>query len=224
MKTENLGRINSLRLAVGAALALCAAATSAAPVISNIVGGSSFPAFNGTNQTVGWAFTVAPGAGVTVTDLGFFDSTPATDLSQTHQVGIWDLVGTLLGSATVQTNGSLVGAFRYAAATPFSLAGGGSYVIGGAITSPFTDVYVSGVTSFDIDPLFTYAGAARSDSSSGFAAPLTVTANTGGRFGPNFQFTENRGNSVPEPSTLWVVMMGLGVLGAGRLYGKATVA
>ncbi len=33
--------------------------------------------------------------------------------------------------------------------------------------------------------------------------PSTVTANTGGRFGPNFDFTDNAtATTIPEPTTL----------------------
>jgi hypothetical protein len=203
------------RFAAAASLALASTMATAGPAIVGLSGGSNFPAFNGTNQTIGWRFTVAAGGGITVTDLGWWDASPATPLGQDHQVGIWDLAGALLGSVTVLTNSSLSGAFRYEAITPIALAGGGSYVIGGAITSPFLDVY-SNSTTVTTDPLITFNEAARNGSSGGFSAPLTFSAGNG-RFGPNFEFTANDSTPVPEPGTALLMMLaGVGMVAASR--------
>lgn len=218
MKTGTPFRLKSHRLVAAASLALCSAIASAMPAVLSFSGGSNFPAFNGTNQTIGWQFTVAAGNGVTVNQLGWWDSTPATPLAQTHQVGIWNLAGVLLGSTTVLTNSALSGEFRYEDVTPIVLAAGSSYLIGGSVTSPFSDVYsVPGALA--MDSMIEFDGAARNGSAQGFSVPTTVTSGNG-RFGPNFQFTVNSGNSVPEPGTAWILLTGLGLLGVRSLRAR----
>jgi hypothetical protein len=105
--------------------------------VTGVAGGSVFGSFNGSDQTIGWTFSTA--TDITVTELGFFDQTPADPLSQTHEVGIWDASGTLLASITVGTNDPLDGSFRYHTITPFDLVSGITYFIGAAITSPFSE-------------------------------------------------------------------------------------
>lgn len=92
------------------------------------------------------------------------------------------------------------------------LTGGESYLIGGDITAPFSDVY-NIPNSVVTDALITITGAARNGSSGGFSAPSTVTAGNG-RFGPNFEFTVNATdpNTVPEPSALLIAFTGLGLM------------
>jgi len=187
--------------------------------VVSFTGFSSYPNYDGTNDTIGWEFTVAPGAGITVDSLGWLDTTPGTPLGQSHEVGIWNLSGQLLGSTTVQTTDPLTGSFRYDAVTPFVLAAGTTYVIGGEDSSPFSDYYESGASSITVDPAIVFDGAAVTAARAGFAAPLIVTAGDNGRFGPNFDFTSNVvvTSSVPEPSPLWLCMAGLGMLALVRM-------
>jgi Domain of unknown function (DUF4082) len=155
------------------------------PAIQGFSGGSNFPAFNGTDQTIGWSFVANDD--LSVTALGFYDQTPATDLSQSHLVGLWTADGNLLASTTIQTNSVLTGSFRYEDIALVNLLAGTSYVIGAAITSPYSDVYTvpgSVTTASEI----TLINSARNGSSQGFSFPSTLTSGNG-RIGPNFQFT-----------------------------------
>ncbi len=213
-------KFSSRSVVLAATLALASTVASAA-AITSFSGGSDFPAFNGTNQTIGWQFTVASSVDLTVTSLGFWDLTPASPLGQSHEVGIWTGDGALLlGSVTVQTNSALSGAFRYEAVTPFELTAGLSYLIGAAITSPFSDAYTIPATVLT-DPAITLTGSARNGSSGGFSAPTTVTAGNG-RFGPNFEFTLDQVGQVPEPSALLITLTGLGLMAAVRRSKRAS--
>jgi len=69
-------------------------------------------AFYNYNSTLGWSFSVS--IPVDVTALGYFDATGG-GLHDAHPVGIFDVAGNLLTSATVPmgTAGSLQGGFRF---------------------------------------------------------------------------------------------------------------
>jgi len=153
--------------------------------LQGLTGGSNFPSYNGTDQTIGWSFVANDN--LVVSSLGFYDISPADDLSQSHMVGLWTLTGDLLGSTTVQTNSALIGSFRYENITPVNLLAGVTYIIGAEITSPYSDYYtIPG--SITTDPEITLTDSARNGSSQGFSIPSTLTAGNG-RIGPNFQFT-----------------------------------
>ena len=184
-------------------MAMVGAAKATTIALQGFSGGSSFPAFNGTDQTLGWSFT--PTSNISVTELGFWDSTPGTPLGQTHQVGLWTTGGTLLASTTIQTTSPLFGEFRFEAITSVALTAGISYLIGATYYGPFLDIYRSSASSITMASEITFNGAARSGSSSGFAAPTTVTAGNG-RFGPNFEFTNT--SAVPEPASLGLFSIG----------------
>ena len=87
------------------------------------------------DNVFGWRFT--PAADISVTALGYFDSTTltggtGTGLLQSHDVGIYSSTGTLLASATVPsgTAGSLVNHFRFVDLTsPVTLGGGQTYMM-----------------------------------------------------------------------------------------------
>ena len=181
----------------------------ASVALQSFTGGSLFTDVNGTNMTVGWSFTANDN--LSVTSLGLWDETPADPLAQTHQVGLWSSTGTLLGSATIQTNSPLTGSFRYAAIAPVALTSGLTYFLGSEISNPFSDRYTSSASSIVTAPEITFLGAARNNSAGGFSFP-SITTSVNGRFGPNFQF-QVVSASVPEPTST-LSFLALGTLGA----------
>jgi hypothetical protein len=181
----------------------------ASVALQSFTGGSLFTDVNGTNMTVGWSF--AANDNLSVTSLGLWDETPADPLAQTHQVGLWSSTGTLLGSATIQTNSPLTGSFRYAAIAPVALTSGLTYFLGSEISNPFSDRYTSSASSIVTAPEITFLGAARNNSAGGFSFP-SITTSVNGRFGPNFQF-QVVSASVPEPTST-LSFLALGTLGA----------
>ena len=181
----------------------------ASVALQSFTGGSVFNSFDTTNMTVGWSFTANDN--LSVTSLGLWDETPADPLAQTHQVGLWSSTGTLLGSATIQTNSPLTGSFRYAAIAPVALTSGLTYFLGSEVSSPFSDRYTSSASSIVTAPEITFLGTARNNSAGGFSFP-SITGSANGRFGPNFQF-QVVPTSVPEPSSI-IGLAALGTLGA----------
>ncbi len=177
--------------------------------LQSFTGGTAFGSFDVTNMTVGWSFTANDH--LSVTSLGLWDETPADPLAQTHQVGLWSSTGTLLGSATIQTNSPLTGSFRYAAIAPVALTSGLTYFLGSEISDPFSDLYTNSASSIVTAPEITFLGTARNDSAGGFSFP-SITGSDNGRFGPNFQF-QVVSASVPEPTST-LGLLALGTLGA----------
>lgn len=165
--------------------------------------------------TLGWQFsTTSP---ITVTWLGVSFFQP---LAESHDVGIWDSTGTLMGSATVAAGacGFQVNQFCYAL-TNFTLPAGtydlGAVWLDGADPMLFP---TTPVINFATAPAITYiqndfiAGATLTD-------PTNHTAPPPGYFGPNFLFTTA---TVPEPGTM--IMFGSGVIGlAGVIRRKLSL-
>ncbi|MCU0647308.1 MAG: PEP-CTERM sorting domain-containing protein [Gemmatimonadaceae bacterium] len=194
--------------AINAAIAVPSHAQSTGVV--SFTNGSIFSAFD-TDETVGWQFRTGASA-LTVTALGWWDETPTTPLAATHQVGIWTATGSLLGSTTVLTTSTLLNGFRYVNVTPILLAANSTFLVGGRDLVGDGDNYVTSVGSLVTGAGVTFTGAARSDNGTGFTAPTIITANTGGRFGANFQYVTTT-TVIPEPSTYALVATGLVALG-----------
>jgi len=135
----------------------------------------------------------------------------ANGFSNSHQVGIWDTSSNLLASATIPagTSAALIGPdnFRFVAlGAPVTL-GTGSYLIGAHYLVGDADS-IAQDTPVGAPGFITYAGPRLSGT--GFAAPTSVSAATGGAFGPNFEFQPTAA-AVPEPLTL--VIWSVGALG-----------
>ncbi len=204
-----------LRLAaIGAVLVTGATAAQADTGVISFTGGSSFASYNGTDMTIGFQFSTANA--IDVTGLGWYAASGTTNSS--HEVGIWDTNGTLLGSTTVTPGATGADDFRFASVSTISLAAG-DYFIGGEITSPFSDPYKTSVANLVTGTGITFFDAARSGTSSGFSFPST-TSGGDGRFGPNFEFTAA---GTPEPGTWAMLIAGFVAIGGMTRHRRRSV-
>lgn len=151
------------------------------------------------NQSVGWQFDVV--SPIVVTALGWFDS-GADGLSVSHTIGIWASNGQLLASAVVPagTSASLDGQFRVVPITPFTLAAGSGYIVGGENFSSSTDRLVANATQ-TVDPHLSYVHPTFANLDAGFTRPTMVSMQSSGFYGPSF-------STVPEPSSFLLVTVG----------------
>ncbi|WP_193743232.1 PEPxxWA-CTERM sorting domain-containing protein [Sandarakinorhabdus sp. AAP62] len=205
------------KILLAASMLLVAVPAMATNAVTSFTTGSVFTGFS-SDETVGWKFSTA--SAIKVTALGWWVQNER--LAASHQVGIWSSTGTLLGSTTVTPGAPTDGVWRFAAASPFTLAAG-DYFIGGRDLTGDGDNYTSSVGSLTLAAGISFLGSARSSNASGFAFPSIVTANSGGRFGPNFQFSDATG-AVPEPASWAMLIAGFGLVGAVARRRRVAVA
>lgn len=191
--------LRTLSVAFGLATALLGAAAAHADSVAY-----KFDDLTGTQLgngpfTLGSVFTT--NSAITVTSLGVFDDSQ-DGLGESHEVGLWDGVGNLLASTTVQsgTVDPLTAQFRYASIAPVTLASGETYTIGAVWNNNIDSLLGSGLgdpTGFSTDPAISFV-----DSQyvlGGLLADPNTSGGGTGYFGPNFQFTT--ANAVPELGT-----------------------
>lgn len=150
--------------------------------------------FGFTNGQWSLGFQFATGAqGGRVSQLGFWDD-GANGLTQSHNVGIYNMSGTLLASTTI-TNANALGAdgFRYGNIADLILAANTSYVIAATTGN---ENYMWDPVGFTTSPLITFQGD-RYTPSTTLAFPTLGPSGVNGWFGPNFIVSE-----VPEPMSL----------------------
>jgi hypothetical protein len=215
--------MNTLSKAVRRALAVLAFACAHAPLAHaqfalsfTSVGTNSF--LDGNSRMIGWQFTVTEP--IAVSQLGWFDWN--TDgLARSHEIGIWDTADQSLITSVVIPSGTgaaLAGSFRYATlGAPALLLTGRTYRIAGfdigASGDPHVwDAALGGypnyeVSGFAADSRITLtAGNALGALASGFGYPTGPIGDTRSvLMGPNFVIS-----SVPEPSTVVLLLIGAG--------------
>lgn len=198
---------------LAASLLVAPVAAQAGTAIQSFTGGTTFTGFD-SDETVGFTFSTS--ANLSVTGLGWYSTDGS--LAASHQVGIWNTAGALLGQATVAPDAApgAVG-FRYTLVTPFALAAGQQYFVGGRDLTSDGDSYLTSASGLVTAPEITFLGAAVSPVGSGFAFPGSVSANSGGRFGANFTF-DAIAAGVPEPATWMLMILGFGAIGGLMRY------
>jgi hypothetical protein len=148
---------------------------------------------------------------ITVTQLGFYDDSQ-NDLTEGHDVGIWDPNGNLLVSGTVVPGDSLAGWFRWHAVTPTQLLVGQGYRIAAETGSEYYTWNPLGLTA---DPNIEFINS-RETYSNTLVYPLNLNVGNG-IFGPNFGLESS--SVVPEPASL--SLLGLGLFGLAFRRKKA---
>ena len=196
---------------------LAAPSVQAAEAIEDFSGGEAYESYAGTQNgtTIGFAFNLADA--INVTALGWYAVDEVTVAP--HEVGIFTLDGTLLVSTVVNPGVGDMTGFVFQDIGNFALAAG-DYLIGGLDTGEDGDRYIHFADTVTTASGVTFLGAARSESGSGFAAPLIRTQDIG-RFGPNFRFGVA---AVPEPGTWLMLLLGFGLLGHAMRARKSQTA
>ena len=176
--------------------------------------GSGTPGFSAGNNTLGYSFTVRSSP-LQVSALGLWDY-GADGLLNAHEVGLWDMSGTLLASVRVPsgTAAFLAGEFRYAPLTaPVVLDAAQSYVLG--VRYPY-DMDPDELRDFFLPstPAFYPAvtpGFWRWIQDAGFTFPVNVYDGGSAAVGPSMEFVV-----VPEPGVGALSLAGGLVLGLWR--------
>lgn len=169
---------------------------------------SAFPAFTFNNPqspagdqlinppfTLGWSFSVAPGASYLVKGLGVFDS-GGDGLASSHDVGLWDSSQNLLASATGVMGSSLplVDGFRYAPISIPVILPAGTYYIGATyLDGGDKNTFPGDIASLDFAPAISFA-ASNYNVGSTLAFPTDSGSSDYGYFGPNLDLS-----TVPGP-------------------------
>jgi len=177
-------------------------------------------------QTFGWEFVVA--APITITALGIWNEQAADGLINSHQLGLWNAIGSTLLTSTVITtanstavaSSSSAGEWRFTPIVPVTL-GPGDYFIG-ATYAAFDDDAIRLLTNAPS----TIAGVTFFTSALAFGTALNVPGEAPGAapgiFGPNL-FVGPLAAAVPEPSTLAIVgfaVAGLAAFASRRLRSR----
>lgn len=150
--------------------------------------------------TLGFTFSLSEAK--TVNALGY----NALNINGPQDVGLWNISGILLASASVTPGSQLVSNFRWTEISPLAL-GVGTYVLGGTFTGGLFPSNLQGVSTASG---YTYLSD-RQGQGSGLLFPTT---DTGGGYGAqgiglvNVSF-----GAVPEPATWAMFLLGFAAMG-----------
>ena len=160
-------------------------------------------------------FTFTANTNITVNQLAIFDD--GTNEGSIHGVGIYDAQGNLLTSTDITQGTGLNDFFDWASINPLSLAAGHQYYIAEAVgTSRYT---FANFPFMMVNPDITYIASATTPTmSSVLAFPSFIQMQAFGYFGPNFSV------AVPEPESLPMFAIGLGLIGAFYFGRKRSIA
>ena len=167
--------------------------------------GLSYVTYNVGSVSYGWSFAVSQP--ISVSSLGVWDYNE-NGLEDEHGIGLWDVTGTPLAVATIPggTAAQLIDGFRYQDLVGPLLLMPGEYTVGARYNGidHFHAQFASSMPAFAQSITFiTSRHYIHPDSGSPVAYPQ-VADSFGLIIGANFRFT-----IVPEPTTLWLLSLGL---------------
>ena len=198
--------MKSVLAAVAALSIVTGAASSALALTPAVEYTSADQATDSRPFSIGYVFDLT--SAVTVDALAYWDD----GLANSHQVGIWDVVGNLLVSTTVAGDDTLVGHFRWDSVAPVTLAAG-RYTIAGEFLGNLFPVSATGITNI---AQYSYVGSVQSQG--GFQQP---TDSFGADYGGNGLIVANFSvvsgsvaDAIPEPATWGLMILGFGGIGA----------
>lgn len=179
----------------------------------------STPTIDTTNGAWSLGFQFTTNKTINVTALAFYDDLK-NDLTQTHEVGIFDNIGNLLVQGTVKPGDALDGFFRYTSVQSTQLRAGGTFFIAAATRA---ENYTYNPNGFLVDPNITFQSSAfrLSDTlvfpgtvpgGTPIAVSSTLQTSDGnqGYLGPNFR--ADAVTAVPTPALLpGLIGLGIGV-------------
>jgi len=182
---------------------------SAGPAWDFTTAGNSF-----TNGSWDFGNKFRVNSDVTVTGLGYY-ADPSNGFVDANQVALYDSLGNLLASATVNNTYPLFGHFRFVTVGPVTLHAGQTYQVDGVSHS---DNYTWNDAGFATDPSITYLGNTWQSGSTPDFMPDTKNDVTDGIWGANVFFgTATFTGQIPEPGSLALLGLSLvGLLGCRR--------
>ncbi len=181
-----------------------------AGVITLTTPGTEYP---GGIYTLGFEFT--PVVDISVTSLEVYDSGMGV-LGSDATVGIWDISGDLLTSATVPSGSTANdGYFSSVSISPLSLTAGVDYVVGAYLDAQASSYNTGQGGSGSVDPNITIIQDMYIDNGGSFAFPGTTAGDAGGAWlGGSFGYAAS---TTPEPGSFLLVTAGLAAFLARRL-------